>query len=56
MWELSKYAKENVVYDTMIVDERGKRNKCRLKKIGNLWFVPDGSFYVYYTPTHIKEI
>lgn len=24
----------------------------KLKRHNNLWFVPDGSMYVYYTPTH----
>jgi hypothetical protein len=23
-----------------------------LKRQGNLWYTPDGSMYVYYTPTH----
>jgi len=23
-----------------------------LKRLGNLWFVPDGSMYVYYTPAY----
>lgn len=30
----------------------GVRNMQRLKLQGNLWFYPDGSMYVYYTPTH----
>lgn len=28
------------------------RNIQPLKKVRNLWFVQDGSMYVYYTPTH----
>lgn len=27
-----------------------------LKLVGNLWFVPDGSMYVYYTPLHWREV
>ena len=43
------------VVDTKIDDEQGLRNEQRLKQIvggGRLWFLPDGSMYVYYTPTH----
>jgi len=46
-----------VVVMTKIHDERGPRNEQKLKRLsngGNLWFVPDGSVYVYYTPTHYK--
>lgn len=45
---------EGVVVHTKIDDERGCRNEQRLKLIGNMWFFPDGSMYVYYTPTHWK--
>lgn len=38
--------------ETKIEDGRGSRNVQRLKRQGNLWFLPDGSMYVYYTPTH----
>lgn len=27
----------------------------KMKKIGNLWFCEDGC-YVYYSPTHVKEV
>lgn len=43
---------EGVVVQTKIDDERGCRNEQPLKLIGNMWFLPDGSMYVYYTPTH----
>jgi len=26
-----------------------------LKLVGKLWYFPDGSMYVYYTPTHWRE-
>ncbi len=29
-----------------------KRVVTDLKRFNNLWFLPDGSMYVYYTPTH----
>jgi hypothetical protein len=37
---------------TKIDDERGVRNEAPLKRDGNLWFLADGSMYVYYSPTH----
>jgi hypothetical protein len=43
---------DNCVVMTKIDDVRGKRNEQRLKYHSNLWWVPDGSMYVFYTPTH----
>lgn len=43
---------DGVVVDTKIDDEKGSRNEQPLKRRGNLWFVEDGSMYVYYRPTH----
>lgn len=37
---------------TKIDDAGGVRNEQRLRREGRLWFVPDGSTYVYYVPTH----
>lgn len=37
---------------TKIHDQDGVRNEQTLKRQGRLWFFPDGSMYVYYTPTH----
>lgn len=37
---------------TKIDDEAGCRNEAMLYRDGRLWFVPGGSVYVYYTPTH----
>jgi hypothetical protein len=42
--------------ESKIDDRLGKRNEVRLKRSGRLWFVPDGSIYVYYTPTHWRPI
>lgn len=43
----------NVVVETKIDDGNGCRNQQDLYRgSGNLWFLPDGSMYVYYTPTH----
>lgn len=45
---------EGRVYETKIDDEKGERNIQDLKRVGNLWFYPDGTMYVYYTPTHFR--
>ena len=42
--------------ETKIDDLRGIRNTQTLKRLGNLWFTPDGNMYVYYTPTHWREL
>lgn len=43
---------EGTTVDTKIDDGKGVRNEQPLKRGGRLWFFPDGSMYVYYTPTH----
>jgi hypothetical protein len=43
---------EGEVVETKIDDVRGVRNEQPLKRQGTLFFFPDGSMYVYYTPTH----
>jgi len=45
---------EGVVVDTKISNDEGTRNNQQLKRKGSLWFFPDESMYVYYTPTHWK--
>jgi hypothetical protein len=55
-WELIESAPENVEVMTKIDDERGCRNEQSLKRHGNIWWYPDGSMYVYYKPTHWKEM
>lgn len=46
-----------LVVDTMIDDEDGVRNERPLMRAygSNLWWLPDGSMYVYYTPTHWRR-
>lgn len=44
--------KDGAVVWTKISDNSGDRNEQQLQKRGGLWFVKDGSMYVYYTPTH----
>lgn len=45
-----------MVVETKIDDGGGPRNDVRLKRNGRLWFYPDGSGYVYYTPTHWRSV
>ena len=47
---------ENQLVDTVIDDAQGRRNQANLKRRGNLWFTPDGGMYVYYTPTHWRNL
>lgn len=48
----------DVVVMTKIDDAKGCRNEQELKRYqrdfscNSLWFMPDGSMYVYYKPTH----
>lgn len=51
-WQPINTAPEGVTVDTKIDDVNGVRNEQPLRRSGRLWFVPDGSMYVYYTPTH----
>jgi hypothetical protein len=37
---------------TKIEDQNGTRNVQKLRRDKNLYWMPDGSMYVYYTPTH----
>ncbi len=43
---------DNEVVRTKIDDKDGPRNEAHLARVGNLWFFPDMSMYVYYYPTH----
>lgn len=47
---------ENVLVETKIDDKLGARNHARLSRNRNLWFMSDGSMYVYYTPTHWRPL
>lgn len=51
-WELAHLAPEGVEVLTCIDDAKGLRNEQALVRRGNLWWLPDGSVYVCYTPTH----
>jgi hypothetical protein len=49
---VNKLPPEGEAVETKISDSAGERNIQELKLIKNLWWLPDGSMYVYYTPTH----
>lgn len=42
--------------ETKIDDEGGCRNQQPLKRYHKLWFISDGSMYVYYSPTHWRPL
>lgn len=42
----------DVIVETKIDDVDGCRNVTKLRRQNRLWYFPDGSMYVYYTPTH----
>jgi len=46
--------KERLPSNNIVVQVKlgSRRIVTKLKRNGNLWFLPDGSMYVYYTPTH----
>lgn len=48
--------KENVVVETKIDDGKGCRNEQELFRRGNLWFIPSKQIYVYYKPTHWRQL
>ena len=54
-WQPIETAPEGESVLTKIDDIHGERNVQTLKRSGRLWFVPDGSMYVYYSPTHWKH-
>ena len=47
---------DDLIVETKVVDASGERNVQKLKREGNLWWLADGSMYVYYTPTHWRYI
>lgn len=47
---------QGALVETKIHDQKGERNHARLFLNGRLWFLADGSMYVYYVPTHWREL
>lgn len=55
-WEPISTAPQGVVVETCIDAGTDKqRNEQKLIRDRNLWFFPDRSMYVYYTPTHWRR-
>ncbi len=52
----AKKPPENQIVQTKIDDISGVRNESELIYSKNHWWLPDKSMYVYYTPTHWKEL
>lgn len=55
-WRPIETAPANRPIETKIDDEKGCRNVAVLVLKGRLWWFPDGSMYVYYMPTHWREV
>lgn len=55
-WQPISTAPEGVVVMTKIDTPSGIRNQQPLKRQGRLWFFPDMSMYVYYEPTHWRDL
>jgi hypothetical protein len=55
-WQPIQTAPEGVVVRTIISDRDGDRNDQQLRRTGRLWWLADGSMYVYYTPTHWQPL
>lgn len=55
-WRPIETCPVNEVVMTKIDDARGCRNEQELRLQNGLWWIPDGSMYVYYCPTHWKPI
>lgn len=47
---------EGILVETKIEDQHGTRNEQKLVRMGNLMFNEDRKTYVYYKPTHWREI
>jgi hypothetical protein len=54
-WQPISLAPAGEVVLTKIDDEDGVRNEQSLIRKGRLWFCPDWSMCVYYTPTHWRR-
>ncbi|MCD8139306.1 MAG: hypothetical protein LUE17_05940 [Planctomycetaceae bacterium] len=55
-WLPIRTAPEQSTVVTIVRDAKGERNEQPLKRLGRLWFFPDGSMYVYYQPTHWRPL
>lgn len=54
-WHEIALAPDGEIVETKIDDDAGERNNALLIRQGRMWFFPDKSMYVYYTPTHWRR-
>lgn len=54
-WQPVETMPEGKILLTKIHDHKGERNVQRLVRQGNLFFIPDRSMYVYFSPTHWRH-
>lgn len=54
MWQPIATAPEGMLVMTKLDDANGVRNEQPMSRSGRLWFA--GEMYVYYTPTHWREL
>lgn len=47
---------EGKTVETKIHDDKGERNVQPLKRRDGLWYFPDDSMYVYFYPTHWRQL
>lgn len=55
-WMPSDTAPQGELVEATIIDEVGHRPVERLRRSGRLWFVPDGTTYVYWSPSHWRPV
>ena len=55
-WQPIETAPNKITVRTKIDDSNGVRNEQNLRRDGSLWWLPDGSMYIYYRPTHWREV
>jgi hypothetical protein len=55
-WQPISTAPDGKVVETKIDDGRGVRNEVKLIRQDRLWFFEDMSMYVYYEPTHWRQV
>lgn len=55
-WQAAHTAPDGVEVDTAVFHSNGVSNHQPLVRQGRLWFFPDHSMYVYYEPTHWREM
>lgn len=55
-WKPIDSAPNQINVMTKIDDGKGIRNEQPLRRDGRMWWFTDGSMYVYYQPTHWREM